>query len=116
MVEILLHPLPCQFSAIRNNSAELNLVLNNLDEIIVRTIKWIHCNSCDCNEGYEFLFGTCEDINECLDNPCDDTERCSNIEGTKIFNTKARIFQRTNFLESIWGDEIQSKTCIRYEN
>ena len=36
---------------------------------------------CDCNKGYELVHGSCEDINECLDDPCEDTERCSNVEG-----------------------------------
>ena len=38
-------------------------------------------NSCVCETGYELARGTCEDIDECLDDPCSDTERCSNIEG-----------------------------------
>ena len=36
---------------------------------------------CECDKGYELAKGTCEDINECLDSPCSDTERCSNVEG-----------------------------------
>ena len=38
-------------------------------------------DSCVCDTGYELTKGTCKDVDECLDNPCSDTERCSNIAG-----------------------------------
>ena len=48
----------------------------------IKLSRKIYFVSCVCDKGYELLKGTCEDINECLDDPCSDTERCSNVEGS----------------------------------
>ena len=41
----------------------------------------VFTHSCDCKEGYYEDQGTCKDVDECADNPCSDSERCSNLEG-----------------------------------
>ena len=57
------------------------MLITNILVRIIQLYVVISSNSCVCETGYELARGTCEDIDECLDDPCSDTERCSNIEG-----------------------------------
>lgn len=41
-----------------------------------------HQAVCDCFSGYHLVNGRCEDIDECLNNPCHPTASCQNIPGT----------------------------------